>query len=141
MAVVTDIANAIAAELSRETFSLAFQAESMLLPVFELKDRVSLKVTVVPKAQSFQRLSRDSVSREVQIDIGIQKKFAGKVKEAESLLGLVEEIAAHFDGKRLAGFENALCTKVQNEPVYAPEHIEQYRQFTSVLTLTFKVIQ
>jgi hypothetical protein len=30
-------------------------------------------------------------------------------------------------------------TEVANEPVYAMEHLEEFRQFTSVLTLTFKV--
>ena len=139
MSMITQIANAVKTELNDTDFAISFTAEMTILPVFELKDMRELKVTVVPKAQSFQRLSRDTGSREIQIDIGIQKKFSGQ-SEAEELLGLVEEIAAHFDGKRLTEANNAICVKVANEPVYAPEHIEQYRQFTSVLTLTFKVI-
>ena len=139
MSTITQIANAVKTELNDTGFSIPFTAEMALLPVFELKDMRDLKVTVVPKAQSFTRLSRGESGREVQIDIGIQKKFSGE-SEAEELLGLVEEIAANFDGKRLAEFGNAICVKVQNEPVYAPEHIEQYRQFTSVLTLTLKVV-
>ena len=139
MSMITQIANAVKTELNDTDFLVSFAAEMTLLPVFELKDMRDLKVTVVPKAQSFQRISRDTGSREVQIDIGIQKKFSDQ-SEAEELLGLIEEIAAHFDGKRLANFENAICIKIANEPVYAPEHIEQYRQFTSVLTLTFKVV-
>ena len=140
MATINEIQTAVTAELNNAEFSVDFTAEATLLPVFELADMATLKVTVVPKAQTFQRISRDSTGREVQIDIGVQKKLAGDESEAESLLELVEQIAAHFDGKRLAGYENALCVKVVNEPVYAPEHIQQYRQFTSVLTLTFKVV-
>lgn len=139
MSMITQIANAVTTELNDTDFSISFTATMTLLPVFELKDMRELKVTVVPKAQSFQRLSRDTSSREIQIDIGIQKKFSGQ-SEAEELLGLVEEIATHFDGKRLVEANIAICVKVHNEPVYAPEHIEQYRQFTSVLTLTFKVV-
>jgi hypothetical protein len=30
---------------------------------------------------------------------------------------------------------------VANKPVYATEHLEEFRQFTSVLTLTFKVFR
>ena len=139
MSMITQIANAVKTELNDTDFSIPFTAEIALLPVFELKDMRELKVTVVPKAQSFTRLSRGESGREVQIDIGIQKKFSGE-SEADELLGLVEEIAARFDSKRLTDFENAICAKIQNDPVYAPEHIEQYRQFTSVLTLTFKVV-
>jgi hypothetical protein len=135
---ITQIANAVKTELNDSTFSISFAAEMTLLPVFELADMRDLKVTVVPKAQSFQRISRIAGGREIQIDIGVQKKFSAQ-SEAEELLGLVEEIATFFDGKRLTGANNAICVKVANEPVYAPEHIQQYRQFTSVLTLTFKV--
>ena len=28
---------------------------------------------------------------------------------------------------------------VANEPVFAPEHLEQWRQFTSVLTVTYRM--
>lgn len=139
MSTITQIANAVKTELNDTAFSIPFTAEMALLPVFELKDMRELKVTIVPKAQSFQRLSRDTGSREIQIDIGVQKKFSDQ-SEAEALLDLVEEITAHFDGKRPTEASNAICVRVANEPVYAPEHIEQYRQFTSVLTLTFKVV-
>ena len=136
MSTISNIANAVVEELNAGTFSLAFEATTTLLPSFELKELQTLKVTVVPRSQVFQRATRTQTGREIEIDIGIQKKFSGD-DEAEPLLSLVEEIANHFDGKRLTT-PSAICTKVVNEPIYAPEHIEQYRQFTSVLTLTFK---
>ena len=55
------------------------------------------------------------------------------------LMGIVEEIADHFRAAALASFPNARCTEVKNEPVYSPEHFTELGQFTSVLTLTFKV--
>lgn len=139
MAIVTDIANAVVDELNAGDFPLAFEATTTLLPSFELKELQTLKVTVVPRSQVFQRANRSQTAREIEIDIGIQKKFSSD-REAEPLLSLVEEIAAHFDGKRLVQFDRAICSHIANEPVYAPEHIQQYRQFTSILTLTFKVL-
>ena len=138
MSTISSIANAVVDELNTAEFSLEFEATTTLLPTFELKELQTLKVTVVPRSQVFNRVGRGSSGREIEIDIGIQKKFSGD-SEAEPLLSLVEEIAAHFDGKRLAQFDRAICSHITNEPVYAPEHIQQYRQFTSVLTLTFKV--
>ena len=65
-----------------------------------------------------------------------------KARGLESLLELVEAITQCFGiGRRLPDYPEALCVEIENEPVYAPEHIEQYRQFTSVVTLTFEVIK
>ncbi|MGD9128783.1 MAG: hypothetical protein PVH19_15510 [Planctomycetia bacterium] len=138
MATITDLAQSVVNELNTGEFSLEFTAVSTLLPSYELKELKTLKVTVVPRSQVFQRANRAQTAREVEIDIGIQKKFSGD-SEAGPLLDLVDEIANHFDGKRPTTMPSAICSKVVNEPIYAPEHIEQYRQFTSVLTLTFKV--
>jgi hypothetical protein len=77
----------------------------------------------------------------VQIDIGVQRKLADEA-DIEALLELVEAITQCFGiGRRLPDYPEALCVEIENEPVYAPEHIEQYRQFTSVVTLTFEVIK
>ena len=138
MSLVTDIAQAVAAELNAAPFSQPFTAEVLYRPVFELKELRTLRVTVVPRAVKYGRLARDTASRTVQVDVGVQQKLADD-QGLEPLLMLVEEIAGRFEGRRLAGRPEALCTKIENEPVYAPDHIEQYRQFTSVATLTFEV--
>jgi hypothetical protein len=52
---------------------------------------------------------------------------------------LVEEIADHFRTQPLASYPNARCTEVKNEPVYSLEHLDEFRQFTSVITLTYRV--
>jgi len=52
---------------------------------------------------------------------------------------LVEEIADHFRAQPLVGYPQARCVEVDNEPVYAVEHLEEFRQFTSVITLTYRV--
>jgi hypothetical protein len=49
------------------------------------------------------------------------------------------DIAALFEGQPLSGIPETFCLSVKIEPVFAQEHFEQLRQFTSVLTLTFKV--
>ena len=51
------------------------------------------------------------------------------------------EIAAFFKLRPLVAFPGATWIKTEHAPVYSPEHMEQYRQFTSVITLTFRVIQ
>ena len=141
MATVSAIASAVAAKMNATGFSQEFEAEVVFRPIFDLRNLKTLKVSVVPRAVSFERASRNANSRLVQVDIGIQRKLTDE-SDIEPLLELVEEITLCFGvGKRLPEYPEALCVEIENEPVYAPEHIEQYRQFTSVVTLTFEVIR
>ena len=76
------------------------------------------------------------------IDVAVQKKFeTGDAAELDPLMSLVEEIADFFRLRRLAAYPDAVWVRTDNVPVYAPEHMEEYRQFTSVLTLTFRVVR
>jgi hypothetical protein len=138
MPLLIDIADAVAAELNAAELSLEFTAEVNLKPEFELKDLKELKVTVVPKSLKFSGATRQESAKEVQIDVGVQKKTADS-EQLAALLQLVEEIAGIFDRKRLAGYQKAVCIGIENEPVYDPEHLRQYRQFTSVITFKFRV--
>ena len=140
MAAVIEIANAVVAELNRNTeLKPEFTAEMNLLPEFELKDMKTLRVTVVPKSLKVVGQNREASGKEIEIDIGVQQRTAEPDRLAE-LLQLVEDIITVFDRKRLTEYPAALCVKVANDPIYDPEHLRQMRQFTSVITLTFKVL-
>jgi hypothetical protein len=138
MSLLIDISDAVAAELNNAELSQDFTAKVNLKPEFELKDLKNLKVTVVPKSLKFSGAVRQESAKEVQIDIGVQKKTADPDQLA-ALLQLVEEIAGVFDRKRLTEYQQAVCVGIENDPVYDPEHLRQYRQFTSVITLKFRV--
>ena len=58
---------------------------------------------------------------------------------------LVEELADHL---RFGTLElkhppsaKAVWIRTENAPVYAPEHVDQLRQFTSVLTVTYRIMR
>jgi hypothetical protein len=138
MSLLINIADAVAAELNNAELSQEFTATVNLKPEFELKDLKNLKVTVVPKSLKFTGALRHESAKEVQIDVGAQKKTADP-EQLAVLLQLVEEIAGIFDRKRLAQYQKAVCIGIENEPIYDPEHLRQFRQFTSVVTLKFRV--
>ena len=76
------------------------------------------------------------------IDIAVQQKLDSEQNTTlDPLLALAEEIAEHFRGKRLAGFTDAVWNKTEFTAMYASEHLEQLRTFTSVVTLTFRIIR
>jgi hypothetical protein len=73
-----------------------------------------------------------------RVNLVVQRKIEPTAGDLNALMERVEEIADLFRTQPLAGFPSARCTEVKNEPVYALEHLDELRQFTSVVTLTFR---
>ena len=148
MALVIDIADAVVALLNGEDadFSQDFTAQRRVRPSFELTDLAELRVTVVPKAMETSTASRSLSQYDVQVDVGIQKKLpAGADEDVEvaTMCGLVEEIADFLKGKALegTGWRAVWAQPATNDPVYSVEHLAEKRVFTSVLTLTYRVMK
>ncbi|MCG3178008.1 MAG: hypothetical protein BIFFINMI_00331 [Phycisphaerae bacterium] len=147
--VLIQIAEAVVAELNApgsplvpaEGDPLATAARAYA-PVFDLGEMVDLHVTVVPKAASAERADRATRQFDYSIDVAVQKKLGdGGDAEIDGLMLLVEQIADHFNGKRPVQYAGAVCLRADNEPVYSPDHLRELRQFTSVLTLVFRVVR
>jgi len=142
MPLVTEIADAVTAELNGYAFSLPFSAERHYLPVFELPEMKTLHVTVVPKGLTVTQIARNKAAYDIKIDVAVQKKFdAGDAAELDPLLSLVEEIADFFRFKTLQEPIQASWIKTEHPAIYWPEHMDQLRQFTSLLTFTFRVMR
>lgn len=139
MATIIDIADSVVAEINATTFSQPVSAVRHYAPQFEIGTMGTLHVSVVPRGLASKSLDRGRDTFEYLVDVAVQQKVDPTNPPLDMLMGLVEEIADHFRASALASFPNARCTEVKNEPVYAPEHLTELGQFTSVLTLTFKV--
>jgi hypothetical protein len=135
------VADSVVQRLNAGPFSQAFTAQRLYLPQFELPEMATLHVSVVPKEEVTQFLSRGQLMRTCTVEVGVQKKLEQIGNEQiDALVMLVNEIADAFNRLKLDA-PNALCTATKPNPIYAPEHLDQLRQFTSVITLKFKVYQ
>ena len=142
MAVITDIADAVAAEINAGSFSQPVSATREYLPAFELADMQQLRVTVVPKSLTTLPGGRAHNQHDFAIDVAVQKKLdTADNSEIDDLMTLVDELADHLRFKRLTDYPNAVWLKTENQPVYAQEHLQELRQFTSILTFTFRVMR
>jgi hypothetical protein len=134
------LADAIVASLNSGTFSILFQAERGYRPVVELQTLQAVKVTVIPKSLAITAATRADGFYDCAIDVGVQRKVDVDDPAAlDELMKLVEELGDHLRFRKLEGFAVAAWLSLENEPVFAPEHLEQHRQFTSVLTVTYRV--
>jgi len=142
MTTLTEIAEAVKDELNGHDFSQEFEAVRLYQPLFELPEMKTLHVTVVSRGVEMQVSSRTLVQHDYGIDVAVQKKFdTDEAVELDPLMALVEEIADFFRLRRLEAAPEAAWIKTENNPVYSQEHMEQFRQFTSVVTLTFRVLR
>jgi len=141
MAMIIDIAESVVAELNATSFSQPVSAVRHYAPQYDVAEMTTLHVTVVPKGLTSQMLDRNRDTFEYLVDLAVQQKVDQANPPLDALMTLVEEIANHFRARALASFPNARCTEVKNEPVYSPEHLTELGQFTSVLTLKFRVWQ
>lgn len=139
MAVILDIVDSIVAQLNGGSFSQPLVAERHYQPKFDLSEMTELKVSVVPRSLASKTLDRNRDTFDYLIDVAVQKKTDMTQASLDALMTLVEEIADHFRTQPLASYPNARCTDVKNEPVYSLEHLDEFRQFTSVITLTYRV--
>lgn len=136
------VADAVVAALNAAALSLPFTAERHYQPVFDLAEMKDLHVTVVPRGVEVSQTARGKGTFDYKVDVAVQKKFEkGDAAELDPLMELVGEVAEMFRAKRLEEFPEAVWVKTEHAPVYAQEHMQELRQFTSVMTLTFRVVR
>jgi len=137
---VVDVADAVVASLNGASFSQPVSAERKYVPAVDLAELVDLHVTVVPRAVSITTATRDSSYFDCTVDVGIQKKVnPDDVAELDALVNLTQEIVDHLRMRRLETLPYAASMSIANDPVFAPEHLDQERAFTSVVSVTYRV--
>ena len=136
---IVAISDAITAELNGNSFSQPFTAQRLYLPIYDLKTMSDLKVSVVPKGLNTSSLDRTRDNFDYQIDVGIQKKTKNEIATIDALILLVEEISDYFRANPLASYPGARFISIENSQIYAPDHLETMMQFTSVVTLTYRL--
>ncbi len=137
-----DIADAVVSVLNADGFSEAFTAQRLYRPEFSLKDLTGLRFTVVPRSESIETSTRSTDQFDYEIDVAVQKKLAtDTVEEIDDLVSLSELIGDRFRHVTLETAPKAYWVESEIRIPYAPEHLEQCQVFTSVLTLTFRMMR
>ena len=139
MATIIDIADAVVATLNAGTFTPTFTAVRHYLPKFELPELATIRVSVVPKGITSQALDRKRDQRDYRIDVAVQQKAGVDLATFDALMTLAEAIGDYLQATPLVDYPQARCIDMLNEPIYAPEHIDEFRAFTTVMTFTYRV--
>ncbi|HOF17727.1 MAG TPA: hypothetical protein PK082_02365 [Phycisphaerae bacterium] len=151
MSLPIDVAEALKTAVNGGEFSAAFEAVRAYAPRFDLAELADLHVTVVPRGVALSVAARKLSQTDVQVDLAVQKKLSAdsaanpalELAELDALMDLSQEIGEFV--ARLGRLEIpggvAVWTATENAPVYAIEHLREFRQFTGVLTFTFRAMR
>jgi hypothetical protein len=140
------IADAVVYALNEGAFSQAFTAARYYVPVKQLEELDTIQISVVPTVQEWVGQSRGTSTLDTyQTDLGVQKYLglgpmdaAALNAAADPLMDLMQELGRFFMGKPLTGLQGVTCVKVEISPTYSPEHMDKYKTFTGLLTLSFR---
>ena len=139
MPTTAEVAIALVEDLNAAVFSLPFSAVRAYLPLYDLGEMERLHVTVVVAGRTVTPASRRQLQIDHRLDIAVQQKLPVEDPlTCDPLLGLVAEIADHLAGHALAGADGAVWVKTEHEPLVDPAHLNELRQFTSLLTVTYR---
>jgi hypothetical protein len=140
---LVQVADAVVERINTATLPQPATAVRLYQPGWTLDELQQLRVSVVPRSVQVEPATRREANLDCTIDIGIQKKLSGDElqPEIDALTELVEAIAdlLRFSHLHLPGGREAAWFGMSNDPVVATEHLEQHRQFTSLLTAIYRV--
>jgi hypothetical protein len=144
MPLVAPIRDAVVGILNGAGLAPALAALAIYDIVFSLQDLAQGggRLVVCPTTKEPTLLTRGGPQRSmVRIDVAVQYKFnQPTAAELDPYLNLAEAIPALFIGKMLdiSGGRSVGCTEVAYpHGLFLQAHIEQFRVFTSTITLSF----
>lgn len=139
-ALIVEVAEAVTDVLNAAPLSQAFTAERLYVPVHELPDLDTLRVSVIAAKATTTRLSRSQNQYEFEIAVEIRKRCEDVTPTAfDPLLYLAEEIAELFRDNGLAAVADARCWEARIAPVFSSDHADQQKVFAALVTLVFRV--
>lgn len=143
---ISQVADAVLADLqtgiTASAFSQTFTPTRDYLPLFDLKDLKTLRVTVLCESRTQQLADRRRRQREYRIDVGVEQKVSQATAKAEidALVAFVEEIADYFDFSRLSADPDIICVGAQIDPIFDAQDLWQNSVFASAVQLTLRVV-
>lgn len=139
MATTADIAQAAVASLNVATFSQPVLAVRAWLPVYDLGEMEALRVTVVPISRTVAIEHRGARRIDHRVEVAVQRRVdPTDLTAVDALVALCGEIADHLSDTALPGLTDVRWIKTEHTLLASPEHLNELRQFTGLLAVTWR---
>jgi hypothetical protein len=143
MGTMTALWGAVADELEAATFSLEITVSREYVPRRELASLTSDVLAIVaPGTVLISNLDRGRIVRDAIVQVGLQCAVADLTAETvDPLVDLAEEVADYFRALKLDSMPAARWWSAEHTQLYLPEHADQFLAFTSIISLTYKILE
>lgn len=143
MSLLADIADEIVSSINGASLSVSLTAKRSPLPVFDLGLVGSdVVVSVIPKALALTVESRTEQLYDVETDVGVQKRVQRESNtEVDEMFDLVQEIGDVLRFTDYTSVGGARWVSMTNDPAVFPDHLENDSVFTSLITVTHRVLR
>jgi hypothetical protein len=135
---IIELADALVQALNDDAFSLPFTAQRRYLPQVDLEHADALHIFIAPRAIATSLATRTSTEDLYTLDIAVIRRAATDA-DPDALAGLVGEIADWTRFRGLPAMPGAVWSGVEVNPIFAPDHLKERRQFTSIISVTYRM--
>jgi hypothetical protein len=147
-AVVTEITDAVVAEIEGATLYHSPTVQRVYLPLYDRAKATGLHVYVLGLAQTITDGDRSSDAHTYQIKVAVYKAVdtdpasPGQVDVAEvdDLVSFTQEVIDLLrTNKRLSIYPDAVLVGISNDPLYDPGQLSEHHVFVSVMSLQYRL--
>jgi hypothetical protein len=141
---LVEIADAVVAVLLAGTYSQPIAPARKYLANYEIKDLDgTVVVTVIPRNSASSIASRTTCQYDHTLDLAVQNKISGSDEDLDALMALVDDIERSLQLQTLttASGKIAKWTATSSEAAYDLKHLEEKRVFTSVMSVTYRIVE
>jgi hypothetical protein len=145
-----DVADAVAVEINAPVgvtwCQKDFECESTILPLFELEQLTTLRLSVMGVETDGERHTRGHVKDMHRVLVGLQKTVSANPKdyreEIKDLVKFLFQMKAYWltEGRRINGMTSVYCKKAKVHVLYNPEALESQNVYEGLLELNFEEI-
>ena len=140
---IAAVAGEVVTQLNLGAFSQEFTATRAYRVAVDRADLDDLRVVVTPNGATSEIVSRSHTEQTIKIDVGVQKQVnPDSLTDGDAMLALLGEIRDEFLGESYTvSGQIVSCDEVASDPLFMPEHLDQHRVFTGVVTLGFSTVK
>lgn len=138
-----DIADAVVAELESNADFAAYDISRAYVAPTVPEDLTGTRVTVVGRAQTRERITRDSRFHVATIAVVIQRKLASEATlaaDADAAMLVTQSIMQFLEDRQLTAMPSSIFQSVTNDPVFAANTFHENRIFMSILDVVYQTL-
>lgn len=142
--IAVDIAESVKEALNAHAFSQPFESERIYIAKLDLEALSALKVGVSTREHSIARANRTELNFDTTIVVSVRKRAPkGEPLGLDELVALTQEIALFLENLKVLD-DAPTSTRlgpVAIAPIYDPNHLNDWNQFTSYVLMPFRTKQ